>query len=508
MIVEHSNQTTNLTKIFYNFAHFIYETTFSDVEESLTELYRDYFGNSPEWSSEICGSASSRKYFRLGDSEHSVVGVIGEDLKENAAFIALSDHFHSAGMPVPKVLAKSRDGRSYIQEDLGDLMLADLVDKARQSGDFNSLMPLLKQCMRSLAKLQFEGAAGLDFNVCYPLAAFDRRAVMFDLNYFKYCFLKPSGLEFDEMALQDDFESLSDDLLSCGNHGRTFLYRDFQSRNVMVRDGKPYFIDFQSGRRGPVYYDLASFVYQVRAAYPQYVKDALVDEYFKALKRFVPDVRRNDFDKDLRLFRLFRMMQVLGAYGFRGVIEHKSKFVTSLIPAVRMLGEFIQEPFEAYPYLTDTLRRLSALEKYRCDVSSDGVLEVKVYSFSYKKGIPEDWSGNGGGYVFDCRSIHNPGKYEQYKNLTGLDEPVIRFLEDDGEILEYLNHVYGMVDNHVRTFLGRGFTNLSVCFGCTGGQHRSVYCAEHTARHLAAAFPSTRIRLIHRERGLETLFNV
>ena len=321
---------------------------------------------------------------------------------------------------------------------------------------------------------------------------------MFDLNYFKYCFLKPSGLEFNEVRLQDDFERFADDLLQ--EESGTFLYRDFNARNVMVRDGQPYFIDFQGGRRGPIYYDVASFIWQARARYPKWMKERMLESYLSALGQYMT-VDRSNFDGRLRLFVLFRTLQVLGAYGFRGLVENKAQFVVSIPPAMEGLKELLSVPFEAYPYLDDLLRQMADMPKFASQ-ESDGKLEVKVMSFSYKKGVPQDMSGNGGGYVFDCRSIHNPGRYEPYKKLTGRDEPVIRFLEDDGEIIGFLEHVYGVVDPHVETYSRRGFTSLMVSFGCTGGQHRSVYCAEHLARHLADKYPDIRVRLIHREQNI------
>ncbi|MGM9736488.1 MAG: phosphotransferase [Candidatus Cryptobacteroides sp.] len=471
----------------------------------MNRLYEQVAGCLPQEECELCGSASNRRYVRLSGEGGSFIGVEGKDLKENKAFIDLAGHFASEGLPVPRVLAVSGDGYAYLQEDLGDVMLSDLVAEAHGQGSLDSLLPLLQECMRMLARFQFDGGRRLDFGKCYPQPEFDRRMVLFDLNYFKYCMLKPSGLEFDENALQDDFEHFAEDLLKCTDYGNTFLYRDFQSRNVMIREGKPYFIDFQSGRKGPVYYDLASFVWQVRAAYPDNVKEILVETYLEALEEYAARVDRAVFIKELRMFRLLRMLQVLGAYGFRGVIEHKAKFITSLIPALRDLKAFLAEPFTDYPYLNETLSALVDLPQFALADAPGGQLEVKVYSFSYKKGIPEDYTGNGGGYVFDCRSIHNPGRYTQYKNLTGLDEPVIRFLEEDGEILRYMEHVKGVVDPHMETYLRRGFTNLSISFGCTGGQHRSVYCAEHLARHLAGKYPDARIHLIHRERGIDMI---
>ena len=349
-----------------------------------------------------------------------------------------------------------------------------------------------------LPKIQFEGAQGLDFSVCYPQPSFDRKMIMFDLNYFKYCFLKPSGVEFNQVRLQQDFERFADESLK--DDSDTFLYRDFNARNVMVKDGDPYFIDFQGGRRGPIYYDVASFIWQARARYPERLKQKMLESYLESLASYVP-VDRAFFEERLRLFRLFRMLQVLGAYGFRGLIEHKAQFVVSIPPAMADLRKLLETPFAEYPYLQEVLEKMVSLERFAgsCD---DGKLEVKVYSFSFKKGIPQDMSGNGGGYVFDCRSIHNPGRYEPYKKLTGRDEPVIRFLEDDGEIIGFLEHVYGVVDPHVETYSRRGFTRLMVSFGCTGGQHRSVYCAEHLARHLAEKYPDIRVRLIHREQNI------
>lgn len=455
----------------------------------LNSLYESYYGTAPETVEPIGGSASNRRYFRLSSAAGTCIGVEGVDVQENAAFVGIAGHFRGKGINVPEVYAVSEDGLAYIQEDLGSRMLCDDPDP-----------DLLCRTMAALPKIQFEGAAGLDFSICYPQPSFDRRMILFDLNYFKYCFLKPSGLEFNEVRLQDDFERFADDLLE--DQTDTFMYRDFNARNVMVRDGKPYFIDFQGGRRGPVYYDVASFVWQARARYPEALKQRLVDSYMQALSEYA-DIPRETFGQRLRLFVLFRLLQVLGAYGFRGWMEHKANFVTSIPPAIESLRALIETPFEAYPYLMQTLKSMTELPRFASGVPNDGVLEVKVCSFSYKKGIPEDPTGNGGGYVFDCRSIHNPGRYEPYKKLTGRDEAVIRFLEDDGEISGFLEHVYGVVDPHVGTYRRRGFTSLMVSFGCTGGQHRSVYCAEHLAHHLHKQFPDIRVRLIHREQKTE-----
>ena len=469
----------------------------------MENLFTAYFGVEPQSCEPLSGSGSNRRYFRLSAEGRSCMGVIGTDARENNAFIRLSEHFRSKGLNVPQVYAVSEDGMTYIQEDLGDRMLSDDVAAVLKSGGYSPDSPvveLLCKTMSMLPAIQFKGAEGLDFSVCYPQPAFDHRMVMFDLNYFKYCFLKPSGLEFDEARLQDDFERLAQDLLE--DSGNTFLYRDFNARNVMIKDGEPYFIDFQGGRRGPIYYDVASFVWQARFRYPQWLKEKMIDSYLKSLNEYT-DADRAGFDERLRLFVLFRTLQVLGAYGFRGLVEHKAQFVVSIPPALANLKELIADPFGGYPYLMEVLEVLTSLPQFAEEESHDGTLEVKVCSFSYRKGLPQDMSGNGGGYAFDCRAIHNPGRYEPYKKLTGRDEPVIRFLEEDGEITEFLSHVYAIVDSHVERYVKRGFSNLMIGFGCTGGQHRSVYSAEHVAHHIASKYPHVRVRLIHREQNID-----
>ena len=466
----------------------------------LMELYRSVFSAEPQSCAALTGSASNRKYYRLSGEGGSCIGVVGTDMRENEAFLVIARHFRSKGINVPEVYAVSDDRMAYIQEDLGGVVLFDLLTQARKTGEgMSDVDALLCKTMAMLPKIQFEGAMGLDFSVCYPQPSFDRRMVMFDLNYFKYCFLKPSGLEFDEVALQDDFERLADDLLQ--HDTDTFLYRDFNARNVMVKDGEPYFVDFQGGRRGPVFYDVASFAWQARARFTDGQKDAMLSSYLSEYAAY-SSMDEGAFRCSLRLFVLFRLLQVLGAYGFRGWVEHKANFVTSIPAAIAELKAWLTVPAENYPYLIKVLGRLVELPRFLETRSEDGVLEVNVYSFSFKKGVPHDPSGNGGGYVFDCRSIHNPGRYEPYKKLTGRDGPVIKFLEDDGEIFGFLEHAYAIVDPHVETYVKRGFTSLMVSFGCTGGQHRSVYSAEHMAHHLAQKFPGIRVRLIHREQSI------
>ena len=431
----------------------------------------------------------------------SIVGVIGTNRAENNAFVSISRHFIEKGIRVPRVLAVSEDGMRYIQEDLGDDMLYNMVAQGRDSGVYSSYeRALLVKTIEQLPKIQFRGGEGMDWKVCFPEPAFNERMVMFDLNYFKYCFLKATGLDFDEVRLQEDFERLRDDLM--GDMGETFMYRDFQARNVMVKDGEPYFIDFQGGRRGPVYYDVASFVWQARSRFPEDLRNELVEAYLRALKGYT-QVDEEEFHTRLRLFVLFRTIQVLGAYGFRGFFEKKPHFLASVPYALSNLRKLLKTPFSDYPYLNEVLTKLTTLRQLN-DVAEDKRLKVSITSFAYKKGIPVDPTGNGGGYVFDCRSINNPGKYEHYRQFTGLDAEVIKFIQDDGEADKFLQHVYELVDPHVKRFIERKFTNLQVCFGCTGGQHRSVYCAEHLAEHLSAKY-DIKVTVTHRELDIEKI---
>ena len=468
--------------------------------ELLAQLYQSYTGEAPTSIEPLPGAGSNRKYFRLKGKE-SLIGVYGTSTEENRAFIYMARHFSQKGLPVPRILAEAADQSAYLQDDLGDISLFQFIKQGRESGNFSDEETnILKQTIRLLPQIQFEGSKDMDFSYCYPLATFNHRSVLWDLNYFKYCFLKATGLEFQENLLEDDFERMADTLLQI--EPQVFMYRDFQSRNIMIREEKPYFIDFQGGRKGPFYYDVASFLWQAKANYPDSLRQELLDEYLDALRPYHA-IDKEQFLTALRHFVLFRTLQVLGAYGFRGYFEKKAHFIQSVPYAIENLRQLLETDFPEYPYLCLMLRKLTELPQF-ASIRNRRKLTVRVMSFSYKKGILEDPSGNGGGYVFDCRAVHNPGKYEQYKQLTGRDKPVIDFLEQDGEILQFLEHVDALADAHVQRFLERGFTNLSICFGCTGGQHRSVYSAEHVAHHLNEKF-GVRIRLIHREQHIEQI---
>ena len=513
--------------------------------QKLLELYKQWRGQEPANVQQIPGGGSNRTYYRFTDIEgKTVVGVIGTSRDEDHAFIYLTEHFTRRKLPVPHILAASDDQLRYLQTDLGSTSLFEAIRGGREAGGRYTLkeQSLLRRTIRELPNIQIRGARGLEYSNCYPQAEFDVDSVLFDLNYFKYCFLKATELDFHELKLEADFrlfaKDLTTDLDNPVSEVESFLYRDFQARNVMLdHEGNPWFIDYQGGRKGPYYYDLASFLWQASAKYPHKLRRELVYEYYNSLKNYteVPPVRH--FVNRLSLFVLFRTLQVLGAYGFRGYFEQKKHFIESIPPAIQNLRELLAygvtspDPFH-YPYLMDVLRRLTELPQYqmieatasRADgykttdlnpykahpadgpatfskYDAQGPLVVKVYSFSYRKGIPDDESGNGGGYVFDCRSTHNPGRYEPYKQLTGLDEPVIRFLEDDGEILTFLDSVYRLADAHVRRYIQRGFTSLMFSFGCTGGQHRSVYSAQHLAEHIHEKF-GIEVRVCHCEQGI------
>lgn len=470
--------------------------------EKLQEIYQSYTGSKPETITELPASGSNRRYFRMTGSK-KIIGVYGTSKEENRAFVYMAKHFRKKGLPVPEIYAVSEDELYYIQEDLGDTLLFKAIEKGRQTSVFSEEeKELLRKTIRLLPVVQFAGADGFDFSYCYPQPEFNERSIKWDLNYFKYCFLKATGLEFQEDLLEDDFQRMSDVLLKSSSN--TFMYRDFQSRNVMVHYSQPYFIDFQGGRKGPYYYDVASFLWQAKANFPEALRKELLEEYLDVLNKYQP-TDRDEFYAQLRHFVLFRTLQVLGAYGFRGYFEKKPHFIQSVPFALKNLRQLLKDDFPEYPYLCQVLRDLTNLSMFR-DKLQKRQLTVRVMSFAYKKGIPEDPSGNGGGYVFDCRAINNPGKYDRFKQFIGLDEPVIKFLEDDGEILTFLEHVYALVDASVKRYMERGFTNLSICFGCTGGQHRSVYAAQHLAEHLNNTF-GVKVELIHREQNIEQTLN-
>ena len=470
----------------------------------LQELFLRHTGNEAGECRPLTPAGSPRRYYRLSTGGYSAIGVAGTSIRENESFFAIARQMRSQGLPAPEVYAISDDRMHYLQEDLGDTALFDLLTEAQRHGGYDdSIMELLRTVMRLLPDVQWHTSENFDFTNCYPSPELNRRGIQWDLHYFKYCFLKATGLEFEEERLEDDFERMADVLLQ--DNCDTFMYRDFQSRNIMIRDGKPWLIDFQGGRRGPVEYDVVSFLWQARAKFPPEVRCELIEEYKRSAHRY-PSFDEERFDKRLPYFVLFRTLQVLGTYGYRGYFEHKAHFVQSIPMAVDNLRTLLAgNSFADIPYLTALLREMAALPLFAPQEETKE-LTVRITSFSYKKGIPDDASGNGGGFVFDCRAIHNPGRYDEYKRITGMDEPVIAFLDKEAPMQDFLNHVYGIVDYSVEKYRSRGFTHLMVSFGCTGGQHRSVYAAEHLARHLSGKY-GVRIVLEHREQGKMEIIN-
>lgn len=491
----------------------------------LNELFIKTYNVAPDSVQRLTPAGSNRAYYRLSNSGVSVVGCIGTSVEENNAFIYIARHFSEKKLPVPRIISVSTDGFAYLQEDLGNDSLFSLITNGRKlGGKYNKEeIELLRTTISQLPHLQFRGAEDFDYDNCFQCKVMDATCVMFDLNYFKYCFLKLADVYFDEFHLEQDFRELSNFITSFETN--TFLYRDFQARNVMIVDGLPHFIDFQGGRCGPFYYDVASFLWQASSCFDVSLRDILIDEYLKALSEYV-EISKEEFVANLKYFVLFRTLQVLGAYGYRGLWEKKEHFINSIPNAVNNLRDLVEEGVcDSFPEIKSVALRLSESKlfcpmtrtiesksslvedllsndsSYLSSDADNSRLIVRVNSFSFKKGIPTDESGNGGGYVFDCRATHNPGRYEPYKKLTGLDAEVIEFLESDGEILIQLDSMYKLIDFHVKRYIERGFTNLMISCGCTGGQHRSVYCAQHIAEYVNSKYGVETI-VNHREQNI------
>ncbi len=481
----------------------------------MTDLYTEYFKTSfleiasglPETITLLPLSGSSRRYYRIKNHDKSVIGVINQDVKENQAFISFSEKFHSLSFPVPEILAVHKGETSYLQEDLGDVTLFNYLKEKRTEEIFPlSVIDKYKQVLRWLPRFQIEGGLHIPFDRCYPREAFDKQSMMWDLNYFKYYFLKLSGVAFDEQLLENDFNIFTEYLLSAPSE--YFMYRDFQSRNIMIRDDQVYFIDYQGGRKGPLQYDIASLLYDAKANIPEEIRKELLDYYLDQLSSLLP-IDKDEFKKLYYAFVVIRIMQAMGAYGYRGFYERKSHFLQSIPYALKNLDRMLEKnclppDMQHLPHLLGELTDAPGLKKFTKSISTSIPLTVRVNSFSYKKGIPVDDTGNGGGYIFDCRSIHNPGRYEEYKYLTGRDKKVIDFLKKDGEVEPFLQSIFLLVEQSIDKYLDRGFTNLQINFGCTGGQHRSVFCAEELCSHLKLKYGKHVVVILnHREQEIK-----
>ncbi|HEV2400756.1 MAG TPA: RNase adapter RapZ [Candidatus Sulfotelmatobacter sp.] len=466
----------------------------------LKSLFEQHFRTAVESIQPVQGElgGSGRKIIRLRGEGKSAIGILYGVREENEAFLEFSRHFRRHGLPVPEIYAEDLAQGAYLEEDLGDTSLFELLSSNRRG---ETVAPVVVEAYRkviaTLPRFQIEAGRDLNYKVCYPRGSFDRQSISWDLNYFKYYFLRLAGIPFSEQALEDDFSRMTKFLLSAGRD--YFLYRDFQSRNVMIRDGQPYFLDYQGGRKGALQYDVASLLFDAKADLPPELRQQLLDHYLDTLRGYV-DVTREAFMRHYYAFVYIRIMQALGAYGFRGFYERKVHFLKSVPYALKNLRWLLHNvtlPI-ALPTLLDAFHSMLASEKLQRLASDADNLVVRIFSFSFHRGLPRDESGNGGGFVFDGRSLPNPGRDERFKALTGKDTPVIEYLNQQDSVHQFLASVMALVDASVSNYQERGFKNLMVSFGCTGGQHRSVYLAEQLAKRLRGR-GGVEVRITHRE---------
>jgi len=467
--------------------------------EILKRFFKKYQGMDLEINEPLPESGSSRHYYRLRIRNKSFVAVYNDNIKENTAFISFTKHFLKSGLNVPEIFAEEIDKNIYMLQDLGSTSLLTFLASYKENNK-NSSGPIdvYKKVINHLPLFQVKAGKSLDYSVCYPRPAFDKQSMMWDLNYFKYYFLKLAQVSFDEQLLENDFHVFSDFLLQADSN--YFLYRDFQSRNVMLIEGEPYFIDYQGGRRGALQYDIASVLFEAKTSLSADTRQLLLEYYLEILSIHLK-FDRNSFLKYYYGFVYIRLMQAMGAYGFRGLYEKKQLFLQSIPNALnhlRWLRANIKLPC-ILPELEKVWDSLFVSEHIRHLAESFLKITVSINSFSYRHEIPVDETSHGGGFIFDCRLLNNPGQYEQYQNLTGLDKQVIDFLESDSRVDAFLKDIYSLVDKSVETYKEKGYTHLMVNFGCTGGKHRSVYSAEKLASHFGNKYPEIDVKVRHRE---------
>jgi aminoglycoside/choline kinase family phosphotransferase len=463
----------------------------------LRKLFKEWAREPVESISPLPPSGSERTYYRIAGPNRYALGAVNKNVKENRAFVAFSRHFKALGLTVPEIYLVDESEEYYLLEDFGNTTLYDWLSNTRSGRTVPpNIVDFYKRVIDNLVIFQVEGVKGLDFSLCYPRHSFDKQSMLWDLHYFKYYFLKLAGVPFDEQLLEDDYHKFAGYLQQADSE--YFLYRDFQSRNVMVTEQGPAFIDYQGGRRGALQYDLASLLFDAKADLPPAVREELLEYYISVLRQKI-EVNEKEFRDYFYGYVLIRIMQAMGAYGFRGFYEKKEHFLKSIpfaIENLKYLLDKVNFPVEL-PALIDALRKITQSEKLQ-EIGNTANLTVLITSFSYRRGIPVDTSGHGGGFVFDCRCINNPGKYEEYKDKTGRHPDVIAFFEREKEMETFLESVVALADQSVKKYLKRNFKHLMFNFGCTGGQHRSVYCAEKLAGYLRKHYP-VNVELKHQE---------
>ncbi len=461
-----------------------------DIKNNIKNLFETWSGEKAQVISALPQSGSYRQYYRISGNSKSAIGAFNPDHKENKAFITFTKHFRSIGLNVPEFYLDDENSGTYLVEDLGDVSLFSSLSENRNLKEFpEKVTSYYKNSIEHLIRFQFDGSEELDYSVCYPRSSFDKQSIMWDLNYFKYYFLKLTKTVFDEQQLENDFNKFAEFLLSADMNN--FMYRDFQSRNVMIKDDELYFIDYQGGRKGALQYDVASLLFDAKADLPQKIRDELVEFYIQILSSKIK-LNRDEFLNHYYGYVLIRILQALGAYGFRGLYENKVHFLKSIPFAIKNLNWLLDNNLlpEGFPELRKSLTKIinnEELSKFEYHETQDK-LKVTINSFSYKNGIPLDLSGNSGGFVFDCRALPNPGRLEKFKELTGRNKEVIFFLEKESTVNNFLENVYKISEDSIKNYIGRKFTSLVINFGCTGGQHRSVYSAEKLSTLLKNKF--------------------
>ena len=465
----------------------------------VSRLFEERFLSKPDFLLPLPPSGSHRRYFRVGNGNISCIGAFNKDKKENDAFIGFARSFFKLGLPVPEVYSYDEGKEYYLIEDLGDRALIDELENSPTTPEKNeSLIKYFQQALAHLARFQIYGKDAIDFSLCIPRDSFDKQSMLWDLNHFKYFFVKLSGIPFDEQKLEDDFNFLSGALDKVERD--YFMYRDFQSRNIMIHNGSCYFIDFQGGRKGALQYDVASILFEAKTHLTFALREELLDFYLSQLEQFIP-VDKNKFREDYFGFVLIRVLQALGAYGLRGWVEKKVLFLQSIPHAVRNLEWLLSENKIHWhlPELKRICQKFTEDKRFGPTLkSSSGKLKVEINSFSYRKPLPDDLTGNGGGFIFDCRAVNNPGLVPELRNFTGKDPEIDQFFREKSAMHEFLEETFQILSRSIEVYTSKKFEHLQVNFGCTGGRHRSVYAAEQIARKIQRKF-DVEVSVWHRE---------